>query len=256
MKRIIILILTMVLFASVAGAVDRPFIVAGDGDEPPYGYISANKEFIGIYVDILREAFNRLQVPLQHEPFPWKRAQVMVRNGEADAMITVMTPERAKFTVSGQESLAELKWVAFARNDHPKFADMQAYTTIEQFAGLKVLDYLGDGWGEQHLKSLNPEIGGSFSQVILKLALQRGDVFIQMETVTKSQLKELMQSPKHREMGLEKIEALPNILDSKAFYLLLAKQSPYVGLIPQIDAVIAKMKQDGTIKKIEEKYTK
>lgn len=111
--------------------------------------------------------------------------------------------ERAKFTVSGQESLAELKWVAFARNDHPKFADMQAYTTIEQFAGLKVLDYLGDGWGEQHLKSLNPEIGGSFSQVILKLALQRGDVFIQMETVTKSQLKELMQSLKHREMGLE-----------------------------------------------------
>lgn len=84
MKRIIILILTMVLFASVAGAVDRPFIVAGDGDEPPYGYISANKKFIGIYVDILREAFNRLQgQAVATRTVPLEAAQVMVRNGES-----------------------------------------------------------------------------------------------------------------------------------------------------------------------------
>ena len=236
-------------------AADRPFIVAGDEDEPPYGYINANKEFVGIYVDILREAFRRLDVPLQHEPYPWKRAQMMVLNGDADAMITVMTPERETFTVSSKEAIAELKWVAFARNDHPNFTAMKNYTTIAQFQGLRVLDYLGDGWGEQHLQRLKPDIGGSFSQVIQKLAADRGDVFIQMETVTKSQIKELMRQPELQTIGLEKIEALPHVLDSKAFYLLVAKESPYFDLLPQIDQVLVEMKRDGTIESIEKKYS-
>jgi polar amino acid transport system substrate-binding protein len=256
MKRLVMFTLVMMLSATLAAAVDRPFIVAGDEDEAPYGYLNEKQEFVGIYVDLLREAFKRLNVPLEHTPYPWKRAQFLVENGQADAMITVMTPKRAEFTVASKEALAEHKWVAFVRNDHPDLAKIKTYTTLAQFQGLEVLDYSGDGWGEEKLKSLNPKTSGNFTQAVLKLAGKRGDVFIQMEIVTKAQIKKLMQQPENKKLELEKIEAMPNVLDSKVFYLLVAKQSPYRDLLPKIDEVIAQMKQDGTIKQIEAQYTK
>ncbi len=54
----------------------------------------------GILVDIMEEALNkRLNIPVSHKSYPWARANLLVKDGSADAYITVPTPARKKFAI-------------------------------------------------------------------------------------------------------------------------------------------------------------
>ncbi len=232
----------------------RPFTIAGDEDEPPYGYVTQKGEFEGVFVDIMREACRRMNIPLDHTPYPWVRAQHLSRTGEADAIITVPTDERKKHYVYTKNSLVDFEFVAFVRKDHPDLQKMRLYKKIDDFKTFKVLDYIGNGWGEQNLRNLNVDRGGSHTQVILKLAGKRGDVFIFVKTTTLYLIKSMHANPSNQGLGIDSVIALPNILDRKGFHLLIAKNSPYVRLLPQFEAVLSDMHTDGTIKNILRKY--
>ena len=53
-------------------------------DNAPFGW-EENGEMQGIYIDIVNEVFKkRLGIPVEHRGYPWKRAQMMVKNGDAD----------------------------------------------------------------------------------------------------------------------------------------------------------------------------
>ncbi|WP_142810083.1 substrate-binding periplasmic protein [Rhodoferax aquaticus] len=249
------LLVFFLLSLQVAVAQVRPFHFAGDEDEAPFGFRNEKKEFVGIYVDILQEAFNRMNVKYLIKGYPWARAQMLVEHGGADAMITVATPTRELIAVANTEALATHQWVAFAKSDSAKFQQIMSAKTLDELKGLKVLDYLGDGWGEKNLAGFDVDRGGNFSQVLLKLAAQRGDVFVQMQLPTQYVLNELKAANPGND-GLAKVVAATNVLDSKKFYLLVSKKSPYVAMLPQVDKTIAGMRADGTIQKIHDKYVK
>ncbi len=248
-------VMVIALFqTSFAADETHPFFIAGDEDEPPFGFIKSNNEFSGIFVDIMKEACARLNIPLKHLPYPWVRAQYLVKSGEADAIITVPTDERMKFLSPTRESVIDFQWVAFVRKDNPKYKQMRSFTKISDFKGYKVLDYIGDGWGEQNLKGLDVDRNGNYQQALLRLAGKRGDVFIFTKVATKYLLTEMIRNPEYKNMGLEMVTDLPNILYAQGFHLLISKTSPYASMIPQFDNVLAEMKADGTIQAIISKY--
>jgi polar amino acid transport system substrate-binding protein len=65
---------------------------------PPLSW-EVNGKVRGILVDVLNEALqNRMGIKVTHHEFPWKRAQLMVRYGNADRFTTAPTPERREYT--------------------------------------------------------------------------------------------------------------------------------------------------------------
>lgn len=59
-----------------------------DDDYPPYTYVS-NGELKGIYIDFLKHAANNLpaQYSISFVPLPWKRALVLIENGDEFAIL-------------------------------------------------------------------------------------------------------------------------------------------------------------------------
>lgn len=253
-RKVFLVSVLLLAFALNLSALDKPFIIAGDEDEAPFGYMNEKKEFVGVYPDILKEAFSRLGVALQYQGFPWARAQAMVKSLEADAMITVMTDARKEFTIKGEVPLASNQWVAFTRKDNLNFTKIMNAKKLTDFTGLKLLDYVGDGWGEINLKGLTVDIGGDYSQQLIKLVSKRGDVFIQMDIITKYQIALLKKDPQYKDLDFSQIAASTNVLDKKDFFLLVNKNSSYKDLLPKLDTVLRAMQKDGTIAKILANY--
>jgi polar amino acid transport system substrate-binding protein len=251
-----ILVLTswiVMIFSATVSA--GTFHLAGDVDEAPFGYVNDQNQFTGIFVDIIKESFRRMNLEVIHKPYPWIRAQVYVKNGTADGFITVETPERSKFTIPSTYPLAKFEWVAFARKDHPQIDHIMKVEAIKDFLGFRILDYLGDGWGEKNLQELDVERSGSLSGVLKKLAMGRGDVFIQPKIITLYTIRELRQKPENKRYNLGTIVNSNKILDTREFKLLIGKSSSYIYILPQFDATLLKMKEDGTLQSIYDKYT-
>jgi len=100
MKGKFIALAALLLLIGAFASGSRPFIWVDDEDYWPAIYRSGEGAPAGIFNDILTEVFKRLGIPLKKAVYPWKRAQMMVKNGEADGMVTVYTKERAAYTVA------------------------------------------------------------------------------------------------------------------------------------------------------------
>lgn len=247
------LVLTFSMITGIS-AYAKPFYLAGDQDEAPFGYLNSQQQFVGIFVDIIAKAFKRADIELKHKPYPWKRAQMLVRKGDADGMITVTTPERLTYTVPCNFPLVTFEWVAFTRNNHPQLDRIMNAKKIQDLKGLTVLDYIGDGWGEHHLQGLEVDRSGSLSLVLKKLAKGRGDVFIQSKLITQYTLYQLQQQPGNEKLHLERIVSAPNVFYTIDFKLLIAKTSPYLSRIYQIEKTFQSMQKDGTLQAIFDNY--
>ena len=246
--RVAALLPVVLVFASLfpAHADERPFIIAGDEDEAPFGYFNERREFSGFYVDLMKELFARMRQPLRYTGYPWARAQLMVRDGEADAMITVNTDARKEYTLSNAQPIVTQHWVVFTLSSNRNAKAILAARKIADFKPFTVLDYNGDGWGEANLKGLQVYRSGSYSQQILKLINHRGDVFIQMDISTRFIISQLRANPRYPGQDFSLIVEGKNALDEREFHLLVAKTSPYAGLLSRIDRTLQEMKEDGT----------
>jgi len=229
-----------VLMAQAAHAQEM-FTIAGDRNGEPLEFIDEAGEFSGPLVDTMRAVFDRLGLAFSHEPFEWSAAQQRVRDGEADALITVMTPERAEYLVSNEVPLAELNWVAVVRGDHPQRDELLAKTRLEDFAGYAVLDYAGNGWGIANLGGLDVTREGTVADTLLRLATGTGDVLINFEQGTKQTVAGLLLSDPEDAEALQGLVTGSNVLGVIEFNLLIRQDSPYVALIPQIDAALREL---------------
>ncbi len=217
------------------------FHIAGDRDEAPYGYINRDGRFAGHYVQLMQEAFAHLWVPLRHEPYEWEEAQRLVKEGKADAIITTMTPEREEYLIASEVALAEPEWVAFVREDHPERDALLAKERLEDFAGYRVLDYAGNGWGKANLEGLDVQREGTLSENLRRLAAGEGDVLINMSEVTEHTIRELKRAYPDEADALGRLVASSNVLDVTSMHLLVRKDSPHAHLVPRIDKVLREL---------------
>ena len=214
---------------------------------PPYSWEDDSGQMRGILIDIVNEAIQtRMGVSVSHQGYPWARAQLMVREGAADAYISVPTPERQTYAEISAEPVLLNTVTLFTRTGHPKMDALKQIKTIADLQPFFLLDYVGNGWAEKNLAGLNIDWCAKFDNVLLKLAKGRGDITAQGAQVTKYTIKKL---------GLEdQIIEIPVVLDSVSFHLCIGKTSSFVRILPAFDETIKKMKEDGTLQKIFEKY--
>jgi polar amino acid transport system substrate-binding protein len=205
----------------------------------------------GLLYDIVTEAVQkRLGVPVAWEPGPWARCQERVQRGQADAMLTVPTPERARYTVTHDEPLYRKERTLFTYAGHPRMDQILALRDARGIrdAGFTVITYVGNGWSRTHLAGAGIEVleAPSLEGVWRMLAARRGDLVVEWPPAARETMGSLLP-------GGEVVQT-PVVLESVPFHLLVAKQSPLAGFLPQLSAVLRAMRADGSMERILSAY--
>ncbi len=145
----------------------------------------------GIYVDILHEALvNRMKLDVNHQGFPWARAQALVKAHKADGFITVPTEQRSVYT-SFSEDVLSLPTSIFVRKSHPEFTNMKKINSIAQLKGYVLVDYVGNGWASNALKDMNVHWLARFDQIFPYMVQGRGDAHVASRHMVNYNLKKL-----------------------------------------------------------------
>jgi len=206
----------------------------------------------GFFHDIVTEALNRMGIGCTWSPFPWPRCQERVRTGESDAMITVPTPERLRYTKTHTTPFYRKDLKVFTYLGHPRISQIKAIRSVEDIrrGGFSVVTYSGNGWNDKHIRKLGIKTYETpkLPNVWRMLANRRGDIAIEWPGGA---------WPDIMAAGVEKFIVQTNVtLESMPFHLLIRKNSPYADRLPEFNEVILTMKKDGTLDRIVDKYIK
>ncbi len=203
----------------------------------------------GILVDVIQEiAGKRLHLNVEHTGYPWNRAQLLVRNGEMDAICTIATPERLEYAVAAQEPVVSPRRRIFIRNDSPLLAQVRQVRDLDELRQLNpvVVSYAGNGWGRANLGGFNVQEGSDFESALKMLVAKRGDVLIDNSFT--------MQFSLARTEGGADILMMPANLDQSHFQLLMSKKSPHLGILPAFDMALRQFKRTPQYGKILQQY--
>ncbi len=209
------------------------------------------KETRGFFYDIITEALDkRMGIATKWVPMPWKRCQAQVKAGRADAMITVPTEERRRYSVTHQNPFYIKQLRLFTYAGHARLAEIKDLKTISDLAQKRftVITYSGNGWHEKHVagmgvKTLETSLVHNVWQM---LAARRGDLVIEWPLAAYSGIKKV---------GVfHSVIEIPVSLDTMAFHLLISKQSVFRSILGQFNNTIGQMTTDGTMKAIISSY--
>lgn len=218
-------------------------------DYPPF-YFLENDEVRGIGTDLVTEVFRRLGIKHVLTMYPLKRALLYLESAQADGlMILLKTPEREKY-LSYTEPVITVRgliWSAASRNGGPvefeELTDLKLYSigiTRGYSYGVKL---------DRILKEMpQVEIANTDLQNYRKLIGHRIEIFPGNEIVARGLFKQ------HPELK-GKVRASQKSFIEWTFHMGVAKQSPLVSLIPQLNQIIAELQKEGFIQASTKKYT-
>ncbi len=219
-------------------------------DYAPFGW-EENGEMVGIYIDIVEEVFsNRLGIPVEHRGYPWRRAQMMVRAGEADAFCTAITQERLSYSDASDESIIDVHFKMFALADSPKLDQLELISSVSELQEFILVDLSGSGWAQQNLENqgLDIEWLPTGEQLWKFLLSGRADVTVRNEWTARHTI---------RQLGYENqiIELSQQIVaDYISFHIFISKKSSFRLFLDDVDETIRQLKSDGTLERILDKY--
>jgi len=232
----------------------NPFIIADDIDAAPYIFANSGKRADGIFYDINKNAFRHMGIHLKYEIYPWKRAQMLVKTKQADALITIPTLARLEYLVPSREPVFVMKYKIFTQRDNPNIEKIKSIRSLSDLKGLKIIDYIGDGWAEKNLTQYGVEWAPTLTSACKMLAAHRGDVFLQDETMVLYAIKNIRKSLPMSNHDYDNLVSFDVPVSQMEFHLLIRKDSQYLKLIPKFDDTIRSMHEDGEIDKIKNKW--
>jgi polar amino acid transport system substrate-binding protein len=214
---------------------------------PPFNWVDEKGRLRGILVDLLDEALRiRMEQPIEALAFPWARAQMLVQEGSADALCTLPTVERLRYAEASVEPVATSTYTLFTRRNHPQLDKMRAAKTLDDLKGLVLLHYQGSSWARLHLAGQKVIWTYSQDHALRMVAGGRADAFIDASEALRYTIRALQLQGQLTE--------LPQVFDTQAFHLLIRK-SPLAGeILPRFDAVLRKMRAEGEVARVYEKY--
>lgn len=246
MKKLIIIISFSLFFSSPLFAQDTMKLVYYN-DFAPFSWEDGEKQMHGSLIDVMNEAIQKqLGIHISHKGYQWASAQKKVRDGEADAFITVPTPARRKYTKISTEPVIVGEVTIFTSKDNVKMEELKKIRKLSDLKNFKILDYEGNGWAKKNFSDFNVDWYARLDDVLLELVKGQGDVFAHSSQVANYTITKL---------GLkEQLVEIPVVLESIDFNLCIRNDSPYINILSKVDVIIRKMKNDGKLQEIYDKY--
>lgn len=224
------------------GAAERSFRIAYHEDFAPFSQRDEDR-MTGVFVNVMDELLvKRLGLMIKHEGFPWARAQQRVKEGLADAFVTVATDERRTFTMPTQEWITQGRLVMFVRADAPERARLAQIRNIAELKGYNIGTYLGNSWVKSKFAGIEVDYVVNRDSALKMLQAGRLQVVVDAANPTRVAL---------RAAGMTgEIVELPPVLDVSETHLCIGKQSPLLDHAKSIDAQLRRMKADGSLQRL------
>lgn len=243
MRRCVVLILIfIVLGGTVSGKAQTPLDIL-TLEFPPYAY-TENDEIKGFAVELVREAFDRMDVAMEIRILPWARSIRYLQDGDADGLFAMIkTDERETFADYPENPLVYENRSFFAHTD----SDITFDGNLQGFKDYRIGDVHGFSHGEKYDNAVkegilsNIDYTNSNEQNVKKLVNKRLDLIISDKYIVWDLLKQMdAQDTLQHVYDLEQIPS----------YLAFSKKRNLSGIIVQFDQALAEMKTDGTYDRI------
>lgn len=214
---------------------------------PPFHWRDGQGRMAGFFHAIIAEAVERrMGIPTAWIALPWARCQAEVREGTADAILTVPTPERSVYAAASEEPFFVKPLAAFTRAGHPRLGEMRALSSLEDVraAGFSVVTYSGNSWSQAHVESLGirVETANNLQSVWRMLAQGRGDIVLEWPPAA---------WPDIRSLGLEsRVVQAGEAVASMPFHLLVGRRSAHAGILPEFSRTVRAMRDDGSLERL------
>ncbi len=236
--------------AAVKAESDAPkqVLITLSDDYPPISFGGLDK-IQGISPDILKEVFkNYPKYQVKVEGYPWARAQDMVRLGQSDAMFSIPTDLRNKYSVASKNPGFVQNFKAFTYLGHSKLNDFKGYKFIKDFKSFTVCEYYSSGWAKDHLVGVIDKINYSVSMStkLKMLVAKRCDVLFDSDIIVRSVSK--------NEKVQEQIVEIPTVFEKTEFHLQVSRLSKKPEILDIFDQEILKMRVDGRLGRILKKW--
>ena len=208
---------------------------------PPFEYLDRQGRLTGINVQVFERVFARLEVPYELKLYPWVRAEMMAKNGQADAVVSVSYKRSREDFLSYTDSQKEFgrsgKWPGdfLWRSDYVFFCRRLTANSL-RFESYGQIAKSGYRVGLVRAYSYSPEFRNSglgnhtAPDIMTGFKLLDGgkyDLFPADRTIGQASLARL---------GLaERITYLPKVMFSKPYLLVMCRQSSW----PDKERVIA-----------------
>ncbi|MDD0853453.1 transporter substrate-binding domain-containing protein [Halobacteriovorax sp. GB3] len=230
----------------------RVINVTGHPDYPPViWYNKKSEKTQGVSVELLKLILDpiKVQVKMKHVS-SWGRAQEEVKNGRVDLLLPpYISPERKKIYAFTKEPFLMDDSVIFVKKGS-KFP-FKSYTDLVERKGVMIInDSFGHEFDNFAKSKLNISYLTKTAQCFEFLLKDRAEYFVAGKNagiVTANEID-----------VISKIDILENPVISTGMYIAVSKKSPWniQELLSYIDLKIEQFKNDGTIKRIELKYSK
>jgi len=242
-------ILLSLCFAKIADAQECKVLRSGGASNwYPVSYINQQTlKAEGIAVDLVRFVGEKLAVPVTVDmKTPWKRKLVYLARGDLDLSVAIYrTQEREEWYLYTSSYFVNESRVFVLKGKEFHFEQLD--DLVGRIGGIPNGGSFGDEFDTfAKNKALNLQGVESKMQLIKMLLLRRTDYFIQ------DYLDAMMYL---RLQGLQDdVVGLPTPISTVEVHFALSRKSPCAYLVPQINEIIIKAKQDGTLQSIIDKY--
>lgn len=223
-----------------AQASEQSVVISYNSDWPPYSF-GSGASVKGVLPDLMEELIHkRLGIDVVHEGQPWRRAQNLVKQGQADAMITFASDDRLTYSTSSENIVYSLQQRPVVRKEGLTAKALMDDQAVSALNDQRVCMMIGDGWTEAFYKQhqINADKVRNTQACLRMIASDRADVFIHPAAAVNANMRETDTS--------DVLVHLPIVYAEMQFSLLLSKQSGYKDdFIEKFDALVNEMKASG-----------
>lgn len=216
----------------------------------PFSWSDENGNAQGAEVDFINEILTkRMGIKVKHHIYPWARAQSLVKKGSADVFVTIPNFKRRQYTQVSEIPLFSSNFLIHVGRTNPKIPRLKKITTLAQLLTQEDIIHghiVGAGWHKLNLKPARLVQKATNSlQILEMLDRNRIDVYIEQAPLIRYQMKKL---------GFEgRVVGLPQVMDETQWHICLGKKSNYLKIMPELNKLLKKMKEDGSLVELQKK---
>lgn len=223
----------------------RTYTASGHPEWPPIMW-KDGEDIIGIGPDLIKIISSDLGLKIQTRYAGlWDMVQAKAKSGEVDVLVAAYkTSEREGYMLYSEPYTID-PIALFVKK-----GQVFKYDKWEDLMNKKGIATVGDSYGQafdDFLKAkLNVTRVDTVDQALTALQKEQADYFVYALYSGEKALRQ------NKLTG--KIQILPKYVSSENFYITISKKSPLARYLPQINQLIEKYKQDGTIEALIQKY--
>lgn len=248
LKHLLILLLIIVVNFALFGLGsknDQTLIASGHPQWAPIMSQSGDK-IVGAGPELTQKIFGDMGIETDSRYVgSWDTVQAMARSGEIDVIVAAYKTDKREDYMDFSDAYAEDPIAVFASKQNTF-----TYEGWSDLIGKRGVATVGDSYGQALDAYMEKELtvvrADTPEQAFKMLEENQADYFLYSLYAGQGDIKSLAYEGT--------IEALPEYAATEIFYIAISKKSPFADRMPEVNRLLKKYKEDGTINALVKKY--